>query len=88
MKKNIAEFVAQCPNFHQVEHQKPRGYMKHIELPIWKWDMINMDFFTCLPCSFQKFDFIWIIVDRLLKSVHLLSVKNYLYSQRVCKVVY
>ena len=76
MKKNIAEFVAQCPNFQQVEHQKPRGYMKHIELPIWKWDMINMDFVTYLPRSFKKFDFIWIIVDRLLKSAHLLSRPN------------
>ena len=28
MKKNIAEFVAQCPNCQQVkvEHQKPGGY--------------------------------------------------------------
>ena len=46
MKKNIAEFVDQCTNCQQVkvEHQKLGGYMQRIELPIWKWHMINMDF--------------------------------------------
>ncbi|MCF6774925.1 hypothetical protein L3H44_11075, partial [Corynebacterium sp. MC-12] len=64
MKKDLAEFVAQCPNCQQVkvEHQKPGGYMQCIEIPIWKWDMINMDFVTGLPRSFQKFDSIWVIV--------------------------
>ncbi|XP_049388706.1 uncharacterized protein LOC125853079 [Solanum stenotomum] len=78
MKKNIAEFVAQCPNCQQVkvEHQKPGGYMQCIELPIWKWDMINMDFVTDLPRSFRKFDSIWVIVDRLTKSAHFLPVKT------------
>ena len=48
MKKDVAEFVAQYPNCQQVkvEHQKPGGYMQCIELPTWKWDMINMDFVT------------------------------------------
>ncbi|KAM3264521.1 hypothetical protein P3L10_001515 [Capsicum annuum] len=48
MKKGIAEFVAECPNCQRVkvEHQKSRGYMQCIDLPIWKWDMINMDFVT------------------------------------------
>ena len=46
MKKDIAEFVAQCPNCQQVkiEHQKPGGVLQEIEIPTWKWEMINMDF--------------------------------------------
>ncbi|MCF7184032.1 hypothetical protein L3H42_11075 [Corynebacterium sp. MC-13] len=54
MKKDLAEFVAQCPNCQQVkvEHQKLGGYMQCIEIPTWKWDMINMDFVTGLPRSF------------------------------------
>ncbi|KAH0641960.1 hypothetical protein KY290_033563 [Solanum tuberosum] len=78
MKKNIAEFVAQCPNCQQVkvEHQKPGSYIQRIELPIWKWDMINMDFVTSLPHSFRKFDSIWVIVDRLTKSTHFFPVKT------------
>jgi len=50
--------------------------MQCIELSIWKWDMINMDFFTVLPRSFRKFDSIWVIVDRLTKSAHFLPVKT------------
>ncbi|XP_015165373.1 uncharacterized protein [Solanum tuberosum] len=78
MKKNIAKFVAQCPNCQQVkvEHQKPGGYMQCIELPIWKWDMINMDFVTCLPRSFRMFDSIWVIVDILTISAHFLLMKT------------
>ncbi|XP_049392405.1 uncharacterized protein LOC125856809 [Solanum stenotomum] len=60
----------------KVEHQKPGGYMQRIELPIWKWDMINMDFVTGLPRSFRKFDSIWVIVDRLTKAAHFLPVKT------------
>ena len=78
MKKSIAEFVAECPNCQRVkvEHQKPGGYMQCIDLPIWKWDMINMDFVTGLPRTARKFDSIWVIVDRLTKSAHFLPVKT------------
>nr|XP_009785022.1 PREDICTED: uncharacterized protein LOC104233329 [Nicotiana sylvestris] len=38
MKKNIAEYVTQCPSFKQVkiEHQKTGGLMQTIEIPAWK----------------------------------------------------
>ena len=38
MKKDLAEFVAQCPNYQQVkvEHQKLGGNMQRIEIPTWK----------------------------------------------------
>ncbi|XP_019264385.1 PREDICTED: uncharacterized protein LOC109242013 [Nicotiana attenuata] len=41
MKKDIAEFVAKCPNCHQVkiEHQKLGGLLQAIELLTWKWEM-------------------------------------------------
>uniref|UniRef100_A0A1S4ADW9 Integrase zinc-binding domain-containing protein n=1 Tax=Nicotiana tabacum TaxID=4097 RepID=A0A1S4ADW9_TOBAC len=51
IKKDITEMVAQCPNCQQVkaEHQRPGGLTQCIELPLWKWDMINMDFITGFP---------------------------------------
>ncbi|WMV46614.1 hypothetical protein MTR67_039999 [Solanum verrucosum] len=53
MKKCIVEFVAKCPNCQQVkvEHQRPGGMAQDIELPKWKWKIINMDFVTGLPRS-------------------------------------
>ena len=38
--------------------------------------MTNRDFITGLPRSFRKFDSIWVIVDRLTKSVHFLPIKT------------
>nr|GEZ97512.1 putative reverse transcriptase domain-containing protein [Tanacetum cinerariifolium] len=38
-------------------------------IPEWKWDNITMDFVTKLPKSSQGYDTIWVIVDRLTKSV-------------------
>ncbi|KAH0757858.1 hypothetical protein KY290_021351 [Solanum tuberosum] len=61
MKKDIAEFVAKCPNCQQVKvkHQRPGGLAQRIELLEWKWEMINMDFITGLPRSRRQHDSIW-----------------------------
>ena len=78
MKKDIAEFVAQCPNCQQVkiERRKPGGLLQAIEIPTWKWEVINMDFITGLPRSRRKYDSIWVIVDSLTKSAHFLPVRT------------
>ncbi|XP_075074917.1 uncharacterized protein LOC107780957 [Nicotiana tabacum] len=78
MKKDIATFVAQCPNYQQVkaEHQKPGWLLQNIEIPAWKWESINMDFITGFRNSCRKFNFIWVIVDRLTKSAHFLPVRT------------
>jgi len=78
MKRGIAEFVAKCPNCQQVkvEYQKPSGLAQNIELPEWKWEMINMDFITGLPRSRRQHDSIWVIVNKISKSAHFLPVKT------------
>ncbi|WMV58267.1 hypothetical protein MTR67_051652 [Solanum verrucosum] len=38
--------------------------------------MINMDFITSLPRSRRQHDSIWVIVDRMTKSAHFLSIKT------------
>ena len=45
-------------------------------LPEWKWDRIVMDFVVGLPRTQRGYDSIWVIVDRLTKSVHFLPVKT------------
>ena len=78
MKRDIAEFVAQCPNCQQVkaEHQKPGGLLQAMEIPTWKWEEINMDFVVGLPRTRGKYDSIWVIVDRLTKASHFLPVRT------------
>ncbi|KAD4982100.1 hypothetical protein E3N88_18771 [Mikania micrantha] len=78
MKKDIAAYVARCLTCSQVkaEHQKPSGMLQQLELPVWKWEMITMDFITKLPRTSCGNDTIWVIVDRLTKSAHFLSMKE------------
>ncbi|GJZ98516.1 putative reverse transcriptase domain-containing protein [Tanacetum coccineum] len=47
----------------------PSGLLVQPDIPQWKWDNITMDFVTKLPKSSQCYNTIWVIVDRLTKSV-------------------
>ena len=38
--------------------------------------MINIDFITCLQRSCMQYDSIWLIVDRMTKSSHFLTIKS------------
>lgn len=43
MKKDIAKFVAKCPNCQQVkvEHQRSGGLTQDIKISSWKWEELN-----------------------------------------------
>ncbi|GKA80176.1 reverse transcriptase domain-containing protein [Tanacetum coccineum] len=71
MKADIATYVSKCLTCAKVkdEHQRPFGLLVQPEIPQWKWDNIIMDFITKLPKSSQGYDTIWVVVDRLNKSV-------------------
>ena len=75
MKRDTTDFVSKCPNCQQVkvEHHKPGGMTQEIDIPTWKWDVINMDFITGLPRIRRQHDSIWVIVDRMTKSSRLLG---------------
>jgi hypothetical protein len=76
MKRDIAEFVARCSTCQQVkaEHQRPAGPLQPLEIPVWKWDSIAMDFLVGLPRTQTDHDAIWVIVDRLTKTAHFIPV--------------
>nr|GEV60622.1 putative reverse transcriptase domain-containing protein [Tanacetum cinerariifolium] len=60
----------------KAERQRSSRLLVQPAIPEWKWDNITMDFITKLPKSPQGFDTIWIIVDRLTKSAHFLSIRE------------
>jgi len=57
-----------------VEHQKPGGTLQPLDIPVWKWDNIPMDFVTHLPRTVRGHDAIWVVVGQLTKSAHFLAV--------------
>ncbi|GJW86836.1 putative reverse transcriptase domain-containing protein [Tanacetum coccineum] len=71
MKADIATYVSKCLTCAKVkaEHQRPSRLLVQPKIPKWKWDNITMDFITKLPKMSQGYDTIWVIFDRLTKSV-------------------
>ncbi|GJS41153.1 retrotransposable element Tf2 [Tanacetum coccineum] len=55
------------PRQCQIEHQRASGLLQPLEIPMWKWDEISMDFVTGLPTTQKRHDAIWVVVDRLTK---------------------
>jgi len=96
MKKDIAGFLAKCPNCQQVkaDHQKPVGLSQYIDIPTWMWEDQNMDFFVGLPRTRKQHDSICVFVDRMTKSSHFIldkvsySVEDYvkLYINEIVKL--
>ncbi|KAI3773990.1 hypothetical protein L1987_48531 [Smallanthus sonchifolius] len=61
MKRSITQYIDKCLTCLQVkiEHQKQAGQLQQIELPVWKWDRITMDFVTKLPRTQKGHNAIW-----------------------------
>ncbi|KAG8499075.1 hypothetical protein CXB51_005486 [Gossypium anomalum] len=72
MKRDISEIVSKWLICQQVKakHQVPSGLLQPILVPKWKWDRITMDFVMDLPLTPRKHDAVWVVVDRLTKSVY------------------
>nr|GFC80526.1 retrotransposon protein, putative, Ty3-gypsy subclass [Tanacetum cinerariifolium] len=47
-----------------------------LDIPVWKWDKISMDFVTGLPRTQRRHDAIWVVVDCLTKSAHFLPIRK------------
>ena len=77
MKRHVGDFVRRCLTCQEVkaEHQKPAGLLQPLEVAEWKWEHVTMDFVTHLPRTQQKYDAVWVIVNRLTKSAHFLVVR-------------
>ncbi|MCI20321.1 retrotransposon protein [Trifolium medium] len=50
--------------------------LQPLEIPIWKWEHIAMDFVSGLPRTRKGHNSVWVVVDRLTKSAHFIPVKT------------
>lgn len=76
MKPEITRYVSECDTCQRVKasHLKVAGTLQPLPIPSWKWEDISMDFIVGLPLTSQRYDSIWVIVDRLTKSAYFLPV--------------
>ncbi|GJR75785.1 putative reverse transcriptase domain-containing protein [Tanacetum coccineum] len=88
MRRDIATYVSKCLTCSKVkaEHQRPSGLLQQPEIPEWKWDKINMDFITKLSKMKSRHDTIWVIVNRLTKSVHFLAMREDYSTKRLARL--
>nr|GFC55756.1 retrotransposable element Tf2 [Tanacetum cinerariifolium] len=78
MKRDVATFVSRCLICQQVkiEHQWASDLLQPLDIPVWKWDEISMDFVIGLPRTQRRHDAIWVVVDRLTKFAHFLPIRK------------
>jgi uncharacterized protein YpbB len=65
---------------------KPRGLLQSLSISDWKWDGISMNLIMGLPLTAHKFDSIWVIIDRLTKSVHFIPINTNYKVQKYAKI--
>ena len=77
MKRDVARYTMTylaCQLF-KAEHQRLEGMLQPLQIPEWKWESISMDFILDIPKTTNRYDTIWVIVDRLIKSAHFLPIR-------------
>ncbi|XP_057540557.1 uncharacterized protein LOC130818405 [Amaranthus tricolor] len=69
LKERILD-EAYCTKFSKVksEHKRPGGLLQPLEIPVWKWDDISMDFVVGLPRTKAGNDALWAMGTTLLYS--------------------
>ena len=77
LKVDVAEFVSKCLTYQQVkaEHKHSIGLLQSLLILEWKWENMIIDFMIRLLKTQQGNDAVWVIVDRLTKSIYFLLVK-------------
>ena len=78
MKNEVVEFIARCIECQQVkaEHQHPVGLLQPLPILNWKWEVISLNFVTCLPKNQKQNDSIMVVVEKLSKEAHIIPVKT------------
>ena len=78
MKADIAGHVTRCAIYNKIKakHQRLVGLLKPLDVLMWKWESISMDFIVGLPRTPKGHDSIWVIVDRLTKVAHFVAVRT------------
>ena len=60
----------------KAENQKPSGLPQEIQVRVWKWEDINIDFVVGVPHTEKQYDSIWVVVDSLRKFAYFIPVKS------------
>ena len=77
MHRDIKDTILQCDTCKKCkdEHVAYPGLLQPLPVPQYSWSHVTMDFIEGLPIS-EKKDTIMVVVDRLTKSAHFISLSH------------
>lgn len=93
MKQKVTNYIKQCLKCQQnkAERHAKYGHIQFIDPPDKPWDEITMDFITKLPGSVDeptgnRYDSIFVVVDRLTKYTHFIPYNEDFTVQSLAKI--
>ena len=88
MKRDISWYMERCLTCRKVKakHQKPHGKIQPLDIPMWKWKYITMDFITKHPRTAHGVYLIWVIMDRLTKSAHFIPIQDNISTEKLVEI--
>jgi hypothetical protein len=60
----------------KTKNRHPARLLQPLPIPEWKWEVVTIDFITKLPITVKEHDSIMVVVDKLTKVAHFISVKT------------
>lgn len=87
MKAEVKKLIRNCDIFQSVKtnQTKPSGLLQPLPIPSQPWTHIFMDFIKGLPLS-QWFNSLWVVVDRLIKYGHFISLTHHFFAKIVAQL--
>jgi hypothetical protein len=78
MKKDVADYITRCMEYQRVkvEHRHPTRFLQPLPILEKKWQVVTIDFITKFLRTTRQHDSIMLVVDKLTKAIHFVSVKK------------
>ena len=89
MRLDVTEYIRSCDPCQKIKHDRGAGlgFLQPLEIPIYPFDHISLDFITGLPPSHGK-DAILVVVDKFTKYVHFIATMAEVTAEELASLLF